>query len=80
MDSDPADMFVLYYNILISMKGQLNVNTLWLGMDLSMAIHIMSQRQNYVIVNFHLEFRWGIYETDMGPEDPSNRKNTHLFC
>ena len=57
MDSDPVDMFVLYYNILISMKGQLNVNTLWLGMDLSMAIHIMSQRQNYVIVNFHLEFR-----------------------
>ena len=57
MDSDPVDMFVLYYNILISMKGQLNVNTLWLGMDSSMAIHFMSQRQNYVIVNFHLEFR-----------------------
>ena len=56
MDSDPVDMFVLYYNILISMKGQLNVNTLWLGMDLLMAIHFMSQRQDYVIVNFLLEF------------------------
>ena len=61
------------------MKGQLNVNTLWLGMDLSMAIHIMSQRQNYVIVNFHLEFRWGIYETHMSPEDPSNRKKLTFF-
>ena len=62
MDSDPVDMFVLYYNILISMKGQLNVNTLWLGMDLSMAIHFMSQHQDYVIINFHLEFRGGITE------------------
>ena len=62
MDSDPVDMFVLYYNILMSMKGQLNVNTLWLGMDSSMAIHFMSQRQNYVIINFHLEFGWGVTE------------------
>ena len=45
---------VIYHPIL--MKGQLNANTPWLGMNLSMVIHFMSQRQDYVIVNFHLEF------------------------
>ena len=42
MDSDPVDMFVLYYNILISMKGQLNVNVnvAWNGFIDGHSLHV----------------------------------------